>query len=796
MLLATVPSSGFEPLTGSLGAHDPSTLIKEGSRYYFFMTGDGVPARYSTDLRNWIGAGSVFPGNQPPAWTTNAVPSFTGSFWAPDVAYFNGKYHLYYSISSWGTIDSAIGLVTTPSLQSPVWTDQGKVVQSDASWEATADTDYTSINCIDPSILVETNGAIWMTFGSYSDGIMIIQLNPLTGKPLGAASAATKIASNGANFFSNTTEGSFLYQRGGFYYLFLNFGGCCSGVDSTYNVRVGRSATPLGPYLDRNGNNMLNGGGTLFLESTGRFIGPGHPGILNDNGTNWFSYHYYDGNENGAPKFGLAQINWSADGWPVLTNDWSAFYTFDVDAREHRSQFNGTLQGGASPTSDVLRGGVLNLNGTTNYVSLPNPVANASTFAAWVKWNGGGDWQRIFDFGSNTAKYAFLTPRAFNGRMRFAIRNGGSEQVIDAPGALPTNSWVHVAVTLDGSRGSLYLNGSPVATSNNITIRPWQLLARSNYVGESQFPADPAFSGRIDSFRIFGRSLGSNEIRELAWAHPSLAHRYSFASNAWDSIGMAHGRMIGGATVTNQSLRLPGTAGSYVNLPGGLASGSRALTVEFWATFGANGTWSRVFDFGNINGSFGQNYVFYSPRNGSGGQRLEISTAVRTSTYDVPISMDNRTVHVVCIIDPTNSYWAIYTNAVLQSAQSVALPPLTGVSSAWAFIGRSLWNGDGWLDATIDEFRIYDGRLTTQEITANHAAGPDALALPMTLSISAIEPDLTVTWPSIGIGFDLESVFSLGDPWSAVVPEPVLVNDEWRWSVPISGEARLFRLRR
>jgi hypothetical protein len=791
---ASINTFSQEPVLGDYWAHDPSTMVKDGSRYYVFRTSQGIMGKYSTDLRNWTYSGQVFPGN-PPAWTTNAVPGFTGFFWAPDVAYFNGRYNLYYSCSSWGSIDSAIGLVTTPSITAPTWTDRGKVVQSDAACCTQPESDLTTINCIDPSVLVDTNGTVWLSFGSYSDGIVVMQLDPVTGKRLNTNIPPTKIASSTTSFFANTTEASFLYQRGGFYYLFLNYGGCCSGVDSTYNIRVGRSMLVTGPYLDKNGNNMLSGGGTMLLESTGRFIGPGHAGILNDNGTNWFTYHYYDGNDGGNAKLGIARLNWSTDGWPVLANDWSAFYTFDTDAREHLGLYNGTLQNGAAITNEPSRGNALHLDGVTNYVSLPLSVANASTFAAWVKWNGGGDWQRIFDFGSNTTKYLFLTPRAFGAGMRFGIRNGGAEQQINAPTALPTNSWCHVAVTLEGTRGVLYFNGSAIATNNSLTIRPWQLLARSNYVGESQFAADPAFNGRIDSFRIFGRALSANEIREMAWAHPALAHRYSFTSNAWDSIGMAHGTLKGNAAVTNSALKLTGAAGGYVNLPGGLVSGSSAVTLEFWATFGANANWVRVFDTGNINGAFGGQFFFFSPHNGSSGQRLELSTSF-TRTLDISGTLDNRTVHVVCICNPVNNYMAVYTNGVLEAQLTASMPTLTGVANAWSFIGRSLFSADAYLNATIDELRLYDGRLTPQEVTANFAAGPNVLALPVTLAVSNSISVWTLSWPSYALGFVPESATTVNGTWSAVAQPPTLANDRWWLAVTNTSETRFFRLKR
>jgi len=743
-------------LYGDIGAHDPSTMIKSGGRYYVFYTSQGLESKSSTDLRNWTYRGDnqrIFPGN-PPAWTTNAVAGFTGFFWAPDVAYFNGTYHVYYSISTWGTIDSAIGLVTSPSLDSPTWTDQGKVVQSDAVGNTQPETDTTSINCIDPSILVDTNGTVWMSYGSYSDGIMVTQIDPATGKRLNPASAGTKIASSSASFFSNTTEASCLHQHGGYYYLFLNYGGCCSGVDSTYNIRIGRSTSVTGPYLDRNGVNMLNGGGTVLLASTGRFIGPGHAGVCVDNGTNWLTFHYYDGTGNGSPTLGLTRFDWTADGWPAVTNDWSAFYPFDMDATDHRGVYSGTLQSGAGITNDAGRGKVLQLDGITNYVRLADAVANASTFMTWVKWNGGNDWQRIFDFGVDTTKYLFLTPRAFGGRMRFAIKNGGGEQTLDAPDALPTNTWVHVAVTVDGSRGVLYQNGLPVATNSTMTILPWQLLCRTNYLGKSQYPTDPLFSGEIDSFRIFGRALSAGEIQNLAATPGALAHRYSFTTDARDSVGMAHGTLLGDAAITNGALKLTGTSGGAVELPhgfGGLVGNCSAVTFEFWATFSVNANWARVFDFGASVGGFGSQYVFFSPHTSFGSQRFEISTGAGTFTSDPTPALDNRSVHVVCILDPSNHYAAIYTNGVLEMTASAALPPLSGVSSDYAYLGRSLFSSDGWLNGTIDEFRIYDGRLTPAEITADFIAGPGQVlpGVPTGLAATAANAQVALNWNAV-----------------------------------------------
>ncbi len=121
--------------------------------------------------------------------------------------------------------------------------------------------------------MIDTNGSVWMSFGSYSDGILIMQLDPATGKRIAPNSPIYRVANNGPAFFSNTEEGSFLYRYGSFYYLFANWGGCCAGVNSTYNIRVGRSTNVFGPFYDRNGVDLTNSGGTMVLESSARYIG-------------------------------------------------------------------------------------------------------------------------------------------------------------------------------------------------------------------------------------------------------------------------------------------------------------------------------------------------------------------------------------------------------------------------------------------------------------------------------------------------------------------------------------------
>jgi Glycosyl hydrolases family 43/Concanavalin A-like lectin/glucanases superfamily len=499
--LAAAPSD----LRGNLGIHDPSAVIPCNGRYYVFGTGQGIISKSSADLTYWAAGPSVFAN--PPTWTTTDVPGFTGFFWAPDITYFNGLYHLYYAVSTFGSQVSAIGLATNPTLDpgNPAyqWTDQGPVIRS---------LNGSAYNCIDPSVTFDASSNLWMSFGSFWNGIYAVQLDPATGLVNTTNSTPIHEAFNTAA--GDPIEASYLYHHGNYYYLFVNWGTCCAGINSTYNIRVGRSTRIFGPYVDHNGVAMNSGGGTLFLKTTGKFIGPGQMGILEGDGVEYFGYHYYDGNNNGAPTFDVEPLSWTSDGWPTFTNDWSALYHFRMDASDDNGQYYGLMNNGADVFYDPLLGNVLSLNGTNQFVSLPGGAANACSFITVFKWNGGLPWQRVFDFGRSTNSYAFLTPQNAAGVMRFTITASGigGEQHLDAPGAAPVGAWTQVAVTTDGSRGILYVNGTPVITNTSMTLTAPDIAPTNVWFGRSQFPADPYFNGQIGSVRLYGRALGPAEI--------------------------------------------------------------------------------------------------------------------------------------------------------------------------------------------------------------------------------------------------------------------------------------------
>jgi arabinan endo-1,5-alpha-L-arabinosidase len=301
-------------LSGEIGYHDPSTIVKEGNRYWVFSTGGGITVSYSNDLFHWTKSDkTVFANGIWPAWINTAVPGFNGDFWAPECIYMNGKYYLYYSCSVFGTPHSAIGLVTNktldPNSSDYKWNDEGLVVSSFLN---------DDFNAIDPAVFKDDNGDVYLTYGSFFKGIAMIKLNVLTGKP---DATAKKIKVAGGGFGQIDWEAAYVFKNGEYYYLVVNRANCCRDISSTYFIVTGRSLNPTGPFLDDNNIDLKEGGGKHLLATSGKYIGPGHFGLLRDNGTDIISMHYYNGDNLGKAALDIASLKY-IDGWPVITRDW------------------------------------------------------------------------------------------------------------------------------------------------------------------------------------------------------------------------------------------------------------------------------------------------------------------------------------------------------------------------------------------------------------------------------------------------------------------------------------------
>ncbi|KUN93198.1 arabinan endo-1,5-alpha-L-arabinosidase [Streptomyces caeruleatus] len=289
------------PLTGQQIIHDPTVLRLKSGQYVAYSTGGAIGARLSKDLRNWTDAGNAFA--EPPTWWYEY--NDTGDPWAPDISYRAGRYWLYYAVSSWGTNHSAIGVATSRSGLPGTWTDHGKVLTSE-----TTDT----WNAIDPAV-IQADGRLWMSFGSYWTGIRMVELDRDTGKAATQAPVHHLATRPDAPY---AVEGPYIVKHGRFYYLFASYDQCCSGVNSTYKIRVGRSTSVTGPYADSQGKPLLEGGGDLVLAGHGRFVGTGGESVFKDRGRDVLAYHYYDAEDEGTPKLGLNRLSWTRSGWPKV----------------------------------------------------------------------------------------------------------------------------------------------------------------------------------------------------------------------------------------------------------------------------------------------------------------------------------------------------------------------------------------------------------------------------------------------------------------------------------------------
>ncbi|GHA25880.1 arabinan endo-1,5-alpha-L-arabinosidase [Devosia pacifica] len=299
-------------LSGVIAIHDPS-VIEYGGRFASFATGvenaadSGTPrTKTSPDGTAWRETGAL-PGGLP-GWVETELGYTPKNLWAPSISHHGGTHYLYYSASSFGENDSAIGVMTNKQfdITEPAegWQDQGMVLRSH---------DGDDFNAIDP-FRIDTDGRSYLAYGSYWDGIRMVELDPESGMLKDGAADPIRLASRD----DDAIEAPSLLEHDGRYYLFVSFDACCRGAESTYRIMVGRADEISGPYLDADDTPMLEGGGTEVLASTGRYRGPGGQEIFMNDGEPWLTYHYYDAEDAGTPKLQIAPLRWTEDGWPKL----------------------------------------------------------------------------------------------------------------------------------------------------------------------------------------------------------------------------------------------------------------------------------------------------------------------------------------------------------------------------------------------------------------------------------------------------------------------------------------------
>jgi arabinan endo-1,5-alpha-L-arabinosidase len=300
--------------------HDPA-MAKEGDTYYLFSSGPGITFYSSKDMKNWALRGRVFPGD--PVWARGVASRFNGHIWAPDVVYRQGRYYLYYAVSSPGQNSSAIGVTVNKTLAPDSadykWEDRGIVLKSVPGRDLW--------NAIDPNVIVDEHGTAWMDFGSFWSGVKLVRLDSsctALAEPQDWYSIAKRersvLLDDGVPGPAEI-EGPFIFKKGDYYYLFVSWGLCCRGKDSTYKIMVGRSKDVRGPYLDKEGRGMAHGGGSVVLGGNKDWPGPGGNGAYTFDGKDYLVFHAYEEADNGLQKLKIAEIKWDEEQWPAIDEE-------------------------------------------------------------------------------------------------------------------------------------------------------------------------------------------------------------------------------------------------------------------------------------------------------------------------------------------------------------------------------------------------------------------------------------------------------------------------------------------
>ena len=275
--------------TGTPFIHDPSTIVECDGKYYTFGTGSG--GLISEDGWSWH-SGAVRPGG--------------GA--APDAIKIGNKYLVVYGTTGGGMGGGHASQIMTMwnktmDPESPDF----RYTQAVLVAESLVDEDC---NAIDPGLLLDpTTGRLWCTYGTYFGHIRQVELDPVTGM---------RIEGNEAIDIGRNMEASTMMYRDGWYYLLGTHGTCCDGVNSTYNIVVGRSRSVNGPFIDNVGRSMIQGGGKSVITTEGRLVGPGHFGrFIEEEGVEKMSFHWEaDMDQGGRSVLGIRPLLWK-DGWPV-----------------------------------------------------------------------------------------------------------------------------------------------------------------------------------------------------------------------------------------------------------------------------------------------------------------------------------------------------------------------------------------------------------------------------------------------------------------------------------------------
>jgi arabinan endo-1,5-alpha-L-arabinosidase len=386
-------------LDGEPYIHDPSTIMQCDGKFYTFGTGGG--GLMSDDGWTWH-SGAVRPGGGV----------------APDVIHIGDRYFVTYARGGGGLAGghaSGVHVMWTKTLdpKSPDFgfNDDTIVASSDGIEDCDA---------IDPAFLLDpASGKLWLTYGTFFGYIRIVELDPKTG---------TRVPGNKPLNIAIDMEATAMMYRDGWYYLLGTHGTCCDSANSTYNIRVARSRKVTGPYLDNVGIDTLKGGGKLVVAASGRFVGPGHFGLLDlGDGVQKFSCHYEaDLDRGGRSVLDIRPLLWK-DGWPVAGDN------FEEGTYEIQSERSGYGLELAVDFVRMDRGGRGGFGPPTGPVT-PIPAQELAQVSA--NWPAGNIDVRLGDFMMRPHQKWTITPVAnaggYPGSPYFKIALADTERTLAA----------------------------------------------------------------------------------------------------------------------------------------------------------------------------------------------------------------------------------------------------------------------------------------------------------------------------------------------------------------------------
>ena len=366
--------------------HDPS-MVRFEDGYAFMSTNNNLQLWTSEDAYTWRDHKSTV--SKIPQWAYTYAPTTEG-IWAPDVYYMNGEYRVYYCVSVFGKRTSAIGYQSTKSIMPGTtgygWTDHGHVFHTVAS---------DKYNAIDADVVRDTEGNYWMAFGSFGLGIQLIKLDAKTGYQASDDKTVYNIARRTSKASGGAEEGPSLIEHGGKYFLFTAWDKCCQQgptiEQTTYKTAYGRADKVTGPYKDRAGYDMANGGGTILMERYGRYVGPGGGEAFQDLNRVRFVHHYYDLNGDKYNHIHIRDVVFTDDNWAEMGQPFLGRY---LSAEVEHGALTRAVSGDLAITrSNTASNGeyLAYINTAGSKIRLPMNIMQAGEYLLRYRYANGGE---------------------------------------------------------------------------------------------------------------------------------------------------------------------------------------------------------------------------------------------------------------------------------------------------------------------------------------------------------------------------------------------------------------------